>query len=134
MLKNLLFVIFITGTSDGDIFAPISSLQNLKKSVKLLRPLKIMDFDSACIAEHLTMVDKELFLKIPEIELETIMFQHHSKNTPNVSALIAFSHRVSCLVATEVLREYSIPVSYLNVLIHFTQNKQNNFIYQIRSF
>lgn len=65
------------------------------------------DFDSTTLAQQLTMIDKELFLKIPSSELEVLLLQQTSRNAPNIGALLAFSHRMSCLVATEILRDDS---------------------------
>ena len=36
-----------------------------------------------------------------------------SKNAPNIGALIAFSHRLSCLITSEILREQSVKVIVL---------------------
>lgn len=69
--------------------------------------LSAWDFDSTTLAQQLTMVDKELFLKIPTSELSVLIWQQSSKNAPNIGALLAFSHRIACLVATEVLRDDS---------------------------
>lgn len=66
--------------------------------------LTAWDFDSTTLAYQITLIDKELFLKIPPIELGVLIWQRSSKNAPNVGALIAFSHRLSCLVVTEILR------------------------------
>lgn len=53
------------------------------------------------------MIDKELFLKIPSSELNVLVWQQSSRNAPNIGALLAFSHRITCLIATEILRDDS---------------------------
>lgn len=73
--------------------------------------LSAWDFDSTTLAQQLTMIDKELFLKIPTSELGVLLWQQSSKNAPNIGALLAFSHRITCLVATEVLRDDSEKVN-----------------------
>lgn len=84
--------------------------------------LSAWDFDSTTLAQQLTMIDKELFLKIPSFELGVLLWQHSSKNAPNIGALLAFSHRITCLVATEVLRDDSEKVRCV------IQNKDRSFI------
>ncbi|XP_044748285.1 uncharacterized protein LOC123309302 isoform X2 [Coccinella septempunctata] len=82
-------------------------LQRLKKSLKMTVILSAWDFDSTTLAQQLTLIDKELMVRVTGIELGTIIWQQSSKNTPNISAIIAFAHRISCLVTTEILREES---------------------------
>lgn len=69
--------------------------------------LSAWDFDSTTLAQQLTLIDRDLFLKIPPLELGILLWQQSSKNAPNIGALIAFSHRISCLIATEVLKDES---------------------------
>lgn len=73
--------------------------------------LSAWDFDSTTLAYQLTLIDRDLFLKIPPIELGVLMWQQSSKNAPNFGALIAFSHRISCIVSTEILRDDSEKVN-----------------------
>lgn len=75
------------------------------------------DFDSSRLAYQLTMIDRCLFMKIQDKELEAIMWQFCPKNAPNISAIIAFSHRINCLVTTEILREESLQVSKYYILL-----------------
>ncbi|KAJ8964093.1 hypothetical protein NQ317_004946 [Molorchus minor] len=82
-------------------------LAYLKRTLKVDLSVTAWDFDSTTLAEQLTMIDKELFLKLSPDELNTVVWQQSSKNAPNISALIAFSHRISCLVASEVLKDES---------------------------
>lgn len=84
--------------------------------------LSAWDFDSTTLAQQLTMIDKALFLKIPSSELGVLLWQQCSKNAPNIGALLAFSHRITCLVATEVLRDDSEKVRWV------IQNKNKSFI------
>lgn len=84
-----------------------SSLQYLRHMLRMDVALTAWDFDSTTLASQLTMIDKELFLKIPQAELGVLVWQQSSKNAPNIGALMAFSHRISCLVATEVLKDDS---------------------------
>ncbi|GLV35769.1 uncharacterized protein CBL_01079 [Carabus blaptoides fortunei] len=82
-------------------------LQKLRKALKMETALTAWDFDSTTLAYQLTMIDKELFLKIRAYELQIVLQQGSSTNAPNVYSFIAFSHRISCLIATEILREDS---------------------------
>lgn len=77
--------------------------------------LTAWDFDSTTLAKQLTMIDKELFLKIPQAELNVLVLQQSSKNAPNIGAMVAFSHRISCLVATEVLKDDSDKVRSMHM-------------------
>lgn len=65
------------------------------------------DFDSTTLAQQLTMIDRDLFLKVSSTELSVLLWQQSSKNAPNIAAMIAFSHRISCLIASEILRDES---------------------------
>ncbi|XP_045479123.1 uncharacterized protein LOC123684063 isoform X2 [Harmonia axyridis] len=82
-------------------------LQRLKKALKIDVILSAWDFDSTTLAQQLTLIDKDLLVRVTSIELGTIIWQQSSKNTPNISAIIAFAHRISCLVTTEILKEES---------------------------
>lgn len=75
--------------------------------------LTAWDFDSTTLACQLTLIDRDLFMKIPPTELEVLLLQQTSKNAPNIGAIEAFSHRISCLVATEILRDDSEKVFLL---------------------
>lgn len=77
------------------------------------------DFDSTTLAQQLTLIDRDLFLKIPPLELGVLLWQQSSKNAPNIGALIAFSHRISCLIATEVLKDDSEKVRKRLLLFFF---------------
>lgn len=90
-------------TDRCDKSAKETSLQYLRRVLKLDIKLSAWDFNSTTLAQQLTMVDKDLFLKISGIELMVLTAQQCSKNAPNVAALVAFSHRISCLVATDIL-------------------------------
>ncbi|XP_063991862.1 uncharacterized protein LOC135170200 [Diachasmimorpha longicaudata] len=73
---------------------------------RLLRPnfkATIWDLDSTTLAKQLTLIDRNLFLRIPSSEIEIIVFQNSSRNAPNVGAWIAFSHRISSLTSSEIL-------------------------------
>ncbi|KAJ8967263.1 hypothetical protein NQ314_002991, partial [Rhamnusium bicolor] len=93
-----------------------SSLQYLKRILRVDVTLTAWDFDSTTLAEQLTMIEKDLFLKISVEELDILIWQKNSKNAPNVSAIVAFSHRTSNLVATEVLKDDSDRVKLLSFL------------------
>lgn len=82
-----------------------TSLQYLRRVLRMDVPLTAWDFDSTTLAYQLTLIDRDLFLKIPPIELGILLWQQSSKNAPNIGAFIAFSHRISCLVTTEILKD-----------------------------
>ncbi|XP_056648807.1 uncharacterized protein LOC130453206 [Diorhabda sublineata] len=87
-----------------DIKKNETPLQCLKRQLELDKYLSIWDFDSTALAQHLTMIDKDLFLKISSMELDTILWQQSSTNTPNINALIIFSERIRNLFAFEILK------------------------------
>lgn len=89
--------------------------------VRLEVALTAWDFDSTTLAYQLTLIDRDLFLKIPPIELGVLIWQQSAKNAPNVGAFVAFSHRVSCLVASEVLRNDSEKVCNYKPIIYLIQ-------------
>ncbi|XP_011306869.1 uncharacterized protein [Fopius arisanus] len=73
---------------------------------RLLKPnfkTTIWDLDSTTLAKQLTLIDRDLFLRIPLSEIEIIIFQKSSKNAPNIGAWMAFSHRISSLTSSEIL-------------------------------
>lgn len=86
----------------------------MKRTLKLEIALTAWDFDSTTLACQLTLIDRDLFLKIPSIEFGVLIWQQSSKNAPNIGALEAFSHRISCLFATEILRDDSDKVLWTN--------------------
>ncbi|XP_015118333.1 uncharacterized protein LOC107042000 [Diachasma alloeum] len=73
---------------------------------RLLKPnfkTTIWDLDSTTLAKQLTLIDRDLFLRIPSSEIEIIIFQKSSRNAPNMGAWVAFSHRISSLTSSEIL-------------------------------
>lgn len=80
-----------------------STTSQLRRLLKMDFRVSLWDLDSTTIATQLTLVDRDLFLRIPPLEVEIVVFQRSSRNAPNLAAWIAFSHRVSCLMASEVL-------------------------------
>lgn len=81
-----------------------SSFHCFKRMLRADIILSAWDIDSTTIAENLTMIDKELFLKISVLELEMLLQQQSSENTANINALIIFAHRTSSLIAHEILK------------------------------
>ncbi|XP_030755784.1 uncharacterized protein LOC115882075 isoform X2 [Sitophilus oryzae] len=81
------------------------SLQHIKQLLEIDIASSSWDFDSTSIAQQLTLIDRDLFLKIPSSELYVLFMQGSSRNAPNIAAIIAFSHRISCLIASEILRD-----------------------------
>lgn len=102
-----------------------TSLQYVKRVLKVDINWSVWDFDSTVLAEQLTMIDKELFLKIPSEELSILVWQQNAKNTPNISAMLAFSHRTSSLIASEVLKDESEKVVIL--LFNYVSNNLSHF-------
>lgn len=81
-----------------------SRLTNHFQSIlKMNLRITVWDLDSATVARQLTLIDRDLFLRIPLTEMHCLINQKSSRNTPNISAWIAFSHRISCLTASEIL-------------------------------
>jgi hypothetical protein len=97
----------MVSTTDQEKAAKETSLQYLKRLLKVDVALSAWDFNSTTLAQQLTMVDRDLFLKISGIELGVLVSQQSSKNAPNVAAMVAFAHRISCLVASDILKNQS---------------------------
>ncbi|XP_069703188.1 uncharacterized protein [Periplaneta americana] len=76
----------------------------LNRRLKMKLPLRVWDFDSITLAYQITMIDRTLFLKIPDSELGVLIWQRSSKNAPNIGAVIAFAHRISCLISSEIMK------------------------------
>lgn len=75
----------------------------LRRLLRMDFRITIWDIDSTTLARQLTLIDRDLFVRIPAEEIEMLVFQRNSRNAPNLAAWIAFSHRVSCLTVSEVL-------------------------------
>ncbi|XP_076235750.1 uncharacterized protein LOC143180102 [Calliopsis andreniformis] len=80
-----------------------SSTVQLKRLLRMDFRVTIWDIDSTTMATQLTLIDRDLFVRIPAEEIEMLVFQRSSRNAPNLAAWIAFSHRVSCLTVSEIL-------------------------------
>lgn len=82
-----------------------TSVQYLKRVLRMEISLSAWDFDSNILALQLTLIDRDLFIKIIPEELSILLWQQSSKNASNIRALLAFSHRISSLVCTEILKD-----------------------------
>ncbi|XP_076676292.1 uncharacterized protein LOC143373187 [Andrena cerasifolii] len=80
-----------------------SSTVQLRRLLRMDFRITIWDMESTTLAKQLTVIDRDLFVRIPTEEIEILVFQRGSKNAPNLAAWIAFSHRISCLTVSEVL-------------------------------
>ncbi|XP_076393958.1 uncharacterized protein LOC105662203 isoform X1 [Megachile rotundata] len=80
-----------------------SATLQLRRLLRMDFRVTIWDIDSTILATQLTLIDRDLFVRIPSEEIEILVFQRNSRNAPNLAAWIAFSHRVSCLTVSEVL-------------------------------
>ncbi|EFN78879.1 Ras-specific guanine nucleotide-releasing factor RalGPS1 [Harpegnathos saltator] len=65
--------------------------------------ITVWDLDSGTLATQLTMIDRDLFVRIPTTEIDVLVHQKSSRNAPNLGAWIAFSHRIACLTVSEIL-------------------------------
>ncbi|XP_076640661.1 uncharacterized protein LOC143352218 [Halictus rubicundus] len=75
----------------------------LRRLLRMDCRITIWDIDSTTLAAQVTLIDRDLFVRIPAEEIEIVVYQRSSKNAPNLAAWIAFGHRISCLVASEIL-------------------------------
>ncbi|XP_017762537.1 PREDICTED: uncharacterized protein LOC108552481 [Eufriesea mexicana] len=80
-----------------------STTLQLRRLLRMDFRITIWDINSNILAMQLTLIDRDLFARIPAEEIEILVFQRSSRNAPNLAAWIAFSHRVSCLIASEIL-------------------------------
>ncbi|XP_066589653.1 uncharacterized protein [Prorops nasuta] len=76
---------------------------HLRKLMRMELRVTAWDFDSTTLANQLTLIDRDLFFRIPGTEIETLVYQKSSRNAPNFSAFVAYSHRIYCLISTEIL-------------------------------
>ncbi|CAG9862694.1 unnamed protein product [Phyllotreta striolata] len=79
-------------------------LQHLKRILKVDVNVCAWEFDSLTLAQQLTMIDKQLFLKIPAVELDVLIWQNSSNGAPNIASVLAFSRRISNLFAHEIVK------------------------------
>ncbi|XP_014614036.1 PREDICTED: uncharacterized protein LOC106792265 [Polistes canadensis] len=79
------------------------AMYQLKKLLRLEMRVTVWDLDSTTLAKQLTMIDRDLFIRIPINEIEIIVFQRSSRNAPNLGALVAFGHRITCLTISEII-------------------------------
>lgn len=82
----------------------------LRRLLRMDFRITIWDINSDILAMQLTLIDRDLFVRIPTEEIEILVFQRSSRNAPNLAAWIAFSHRISCLMASEILAVKKLPM------------------------
>lgn len=82
----------------------------LRRLLRMDFRITIWDINSDILATQLTLIDRDLFVRIPAEEIEILVFQRSSRNAPNLAAWIAFSHRVSCLIGSEILGVRKLPM------------------------
>ncbi|CAK9825990.1 Ras-specific guanine nucleotide-releasing factor RalGPS1 [Anthophora retusa] len=87
-----------------------STTVQLRRLLKMDFRITIWDINSTILARQLTLIDRDLFTRIPPEEIEILVFQRSSRNAPNLAAWIAFSHRVSCLTVSEILAVKKLPM------------------------
>ncbi|EZA52083.1 Ras guanine nucleotide exchange factor E [Ooceraea biroi] len=75
----------------------------LRRLLRMNFRITVWDLDSSVLATQLTMIDRDLFVRIPATEIEVLIHQRSSRNAPNLGAWIAFSHRIACLTVSEIL-------------------------------
>ncbi|XP_043525979.1 uncharacterized protein LOC122537096 [Frieseomelitta varia] len=80
-----------------------STTIQLRSLLRMDFRITIWDINSDTLAKQLTLIDRDLFVRIPAEEIEILVFQRSSRNAPNLAAWIAFSHRISCLIGSEIL-------------------------------
>ncbi|KAK2584752.1 hypothetical protein KPH14_007080 [Odynerus spinipes] len=80
-----------------------STTCQLRRLLRLEMRVTVWDLDSTTLARQLTIIDRDLFIRMPTSEIEIIVFQKSSRNAPNLGAWIAFGHRISCLTISEIL-------------------------------
>ncbi|XP_076760278.1 uncharacterized protein LOC143428896 [Xylocopa sonorina] len=80
-----------------------ATIVQLRRLLRIDFRITIWDIKSNILATQLTLIDRDLFVRIPAEEIEILVFQRSSRNAPNLAAWVAFSHRVSCLTASEIL-------------------------------
>ncbi|XP_046861120.1 uncharacterized protein LOC124454353 isoform X2 [Xenia sp. Carnegie-2017] len=71
------------------------------------RRKKLLDTNPLHIAQELTLIDKELLVRIPWNELSTCgwMTKHKYTRSPSVMEMVEFFNRIALLIASEILFE-----------------------------
>ncbi|XP_035722699.1 uncharacterized protein LOC118441837 [Vespa mandarinia] len=95
-----------------------STMYQLKRHLKMEMRVTVWDLDSNTLAKQLTMIDRDLFIRIPISEIEIIVFQKSSRNAPNLGAWVAFGHRITCLTISEILAMKKIDMR-VRIMVRF---------------
>lgn len=68
---------------------------------------RLIDIDASLFAREITLIDKELFIRIPWPELANCGWMTKDKyvTSPNVMAMVEFFNRVALLAASEILSQ-----------------------------
>lgn len=81
-----------------------STAAHLRKLLKPKHHINLHDISSTILFQQLTLIERELFTRITINEIRDLVKQRESRDAPNFSAWIAFAHRITCLLQTEVLK------------------------------
>ncbi|KAL0268844.1 UNVERIFIED_CONTAM: hypothetical protein PYX00_010652 [Menopon gallinae] len=112
---------------------PNDSVSEYKNRLKMENLVSVWDIESSTLACQLTMIDTQLFLMIPPGELKLLLVQKNGKSSINLMTWMVFSHRITCLVATEIvmIEEIKSRARLISKFIgaaekcHFLQNFQS---------
>ncbi|KAI4501987.1 hypothetical protein M0802_002669 [Mischocyttarus mexicanus] len=103
-----------------------NAMYQLKRLLKLEMRVTVWDLDSTTLSKQLTMIDRDLFIRIPISEIEIIVFQKSSRNAPNLGAWVAFGHRITCLTITEIIAIKQIDMR-TRIMVRFINAANNCF-------
>lgn len=114
LVKKILSPIFKTSTQQGEISnqvsSPVGEVPQYSDSSDGYLPglsQRLVDIDASLFAREITLIDKELFIRIPWPELSKCGWMTKDKyvSSPNVMAMVEFFNRVALLAASEVLSQ-----------------------------
>lgn len=112
LVKKILSPIFKSSPHEEEVSnqasSPVGEVpQNSDSSDEVLPDLsqRLVDIDALLFAREITLIDKELFIRIPWPELSNCgwMTKDKYKTSPNVMAMVEFFNRVALLAASQIL-------------------------------
>lgn len=88
-----------------------------RESLSQQQPKKLLDMNPLYLAQELTLIDKELLIRIPWNELSTCGWMTKDKylRSPNVMSMVEFFNRIALVVASEILFEID-PIMRVRVI------------------
>ncbi|PFX32666.1 uncharacterized protein LOC111320382 [Stylophora pistillata] len=118
LVKKILSPIFKATSQEEEISnqatSPTGEIPQSPDSVDSSSPdlsQRLVDIDASLFAREITLIDKELFVRIPWPELANCGWMTKDKyvTSPHVMAMVEFFNRIALLAASEVLSQETTP-------------------------